>query len=312
MNSSSQISLLNAFIVHWVWGELWRKTASICRISGGEESGAIGFEAFPYLWLRCNDEKPSIVPSSRSTGMVSLTQVHPAIGLPSIFLLYDEAEDICPRKEFLLKVFYYGFRYYDPETGRWPSRDPIEELGGLNLYGFVGNDGVNHWDYLGKITGFEPIMDKLHSIFDRFASVVKPPKTPPLTQDLDEEGNCPTGYKLRVDEFRVIYHRLDPIQEDYLEGQSFEVEIRTRAARRHISRGSRIIKVDTPPVAILSIGEEVRVDQFYSFICICNSAEFVEIEKTGYPEPNYIGFRIIPGTGILRISETKFKYIYER
>ena len=22
-------------------------------------------------------------------------------------------------------MFYYGFRYYDPETGRWPSRDKI-------------------------------------------------------------------------------------------------------------------------------------------------------------------------------------------
>jgi hypothetical protein len=31
----------------------------------------------------------------------------------------------------------------------WPNRDPIEEEGGYNLYGFVGNDGVNSWDYLG-------------------------------------------------------------------------------------------------------------------------------------------------------------------
>ncbi|MCC5788859.1 MAG: RHS repeat-associated core domain-containing protein [Opitutales bacterium] len=45
--------------------------------------------------------------------------------------------------------YYYGFRYYDPLTGRWPSRDPIEEEGGLNLYGMVGNDGVNAWDLLG-------------------------------------------------------------------------------------------------------------------------------------------------------------------
>jgi RHS repeat-associated protein len=43
----------------------------------------------------------------------------------------------------------YGYRYYDPLTGRWPSRDPIEERGGVNLYGFVGNDGVNRWDVLG-------------------------------------------------------------------------------------------------------------------------------------------------------------------
>jgi RHS repeat-associated protein len=43
----------------------------------------------------------------------------------------------------------YGYRWYDPQTGRWPSRDPIGEEGGVNLYGFVGNDGVNLWDYLG-------------------------------------------------------------------------------------------------------------------------------------------------------------------
>ncbi|MBR4250628.1 MAG: hypothetical protein IKQ24_10810, partial [Verrucomicrobia bacterium] len=33
---------------------------------------------------------------------------------------------------------------------RWLSRDPIEEQGGLNLYGFVNNDPVNMWDLLGK------------------------------------------------------------------------------------------------------------------------------------------------------------------
>jgi RHS repeat-associated protein len=47
-------------------------------------------------------------------------------------------------------VAYYGYRYYDSLTGRWPSRDPIEEKGGVNLYGFVENDGVNRFDILGK------------------------------------------------------------------------------------------------------------------------------------------------------------------
>jgi RHS repeat-associated protein len=46
---------------------------------------------------------------------------------------------------------YYGYRFYDPLTGRWPSRDPIEEEGGVNLYGFVVNDGVNGLDRLGEL-----------------------------------------------------------------------------------------------------------------------------------------------------------------
>ena len=46
-------------------------------------------------------------------------------------------------------MFYYGFRYYDPVTGRWPSRDPIGERGGLNLYGMVGNDAAGAIDLMG-------------------------------------------------------------------------------------------------------------------------------------------------------------------
>jgi len=46
----------------------------------------------------------------------------------------------------------YGYRYYLPYIGRWINRDPIGEKGGKNLYGFVGNDGVNWIDYLGMFT----------------------------------------------------------------------------------------------------------------------------------------------------------------
>jgi RHS repeat-associated protein len=51
-------------------------------------------------------------------------------------------------------VTYYGYRYYDPVTGRWPSRDRIEERGGINLYGFVGNLPTTRFDVLGNIWFF--------------------------------------------------------------------------------------------------------------------------------------------------------------
>lgn len=49
-------------------------------------------------------------------------------------------------------LYYYGYRYYDAAVGRWPNRDPIAERGGLNLYGFVNNDGINVIDLLGLVT----------------------------------------------------------------------------------------------------------------------------------------------------------------
>jgi type VI secretion system secreted protein VgrG len=41
------------------------------------------------------------------------------------------------------------YRAYDPDLGRWLSRDPIAERGGLNLYGYVGNNALNASDPLG-------------------------------------------------------------------------------------------------------------------------------------------------------------------
>lgn len=76
---------------------------------------------------------------------------------------------------------YYGYRFYNPNTGRWLNRDPIEEEGGVNLYGMVGNSPVNSVDPTGLdrwITG------TLHSrIFD---------------DEYDENGNK-TGCYTQID-----------------------------------------------------------------------------------------------------------------
>jgi len=46
-------------------------------------------------------------------------------------------------------LYYYGYRFYDPITGRWPNRDPIGERGGINLYGFLENSPLVRIDVLG-------------------------------------------------------------------------------------------------------------------------------------------------------------------
>ena len=55
-----------------------------------------------------------------------------------------------------LDLVYYNYRHYSPSLGRFLSRDPIEEQGGLNLYAFVCNKTIGLWDVLGKWTGVSP------------------------------------------------------------------------------------------------------------------------------------------------------------
>ena len=58
--------------------------------------------------------------------------------------------DALPSPDFAMESEGYG---YETAMGRacWPSRDPIGERGGVNLYAMVGNDTVDRWDYLGLV-----------------------------------------------------------------------------------------------------------------------------------------------------------------
>ena len=50
-------------------------------------------------------------------------------------------------------LLYYGYRYLNPGTGRWLSREPLGELVSRNPYGFADNDGLNYFDFNGLEKG---------------------------------------------------------------------------------------------------------------------------------------------------------------
>ena len=52
----------------------------------------------------------------------------------------------------------FRLRWYDAETGRWLSKDPIGISGGLNLYVFCEEDPVNHRDPDGNVLIFAPAL----------------------------------------------------------------------------------------------------------------------------------------------------------
>jgi RHS repeat-associated protein len=51
----------------------------------------------------------------------------------------------------LTGLSYYGYRFYDPNLQRWLNHDPIREAGGINLYGFIGNEPVGSVDPYGLL-----------------------------------------------------------------------------------------------------------------------------------------------------------------
>jgi RHS repeat-associated protein len=51
------------------------------------------------------------------------------------------------------QIYGYWGRFYDPNLQRWLNHDPIGERGGINLFGFVGNNPVNYVDLFGLRPG---------------------------------------------------------------------------------------------------------------------------------------------------------------
>jgi RHS repeat-associated protein len=95
-------------------------------------------------------------------------------------------------------LLYYGYRFYNPTDGRWPSRDPVEEEGGVNLYGMVVNNPINIWDLLGLDTylarrklGGGPAKP-IGSLFAHQFAFVVDPKTGEITTY--SWGNTPTSW----------------------------------------------------------------------------------------------------------------------
>jgi RHS repeat-associated protein len=46
-------------------------------------------------------------------------------------------------------LYYYGYRFYEPNLQRWLNRDPIQQLGGINLYRAIQNNPLSWIDPLG-------------------------------------------------------------------------------------------------------------------------------------------------------------------
>ena len=72
----------------------------------------------------------------------------PTASIPRLHLQHPATKS--PNAQQYRHTTTLTYIYVTYSQGRWPSRDPIEEKGGVNLYAFSENDGINYWDELGK------------------------------------------------------------------------------------------------------------------------------------------------------------------
>jgi RHS repeat-associated protein len=142
---------------------------------------------------------------------------------------------------------YYGYRYYNPSTGRWSSRDPIAERGGKNLYGFALNNPVNKYDVKGLFLG----------IFCR--------------------DKCPYEGKVRIDKVGVLVlpARIDPQRWD-----AIQISLK---ATESLEKGSVLIDPNIINNALSSI-EKTFKDAIHSvlathFVFIWTTVEYSRCEK---------------------------------
>ena len=99
-------------------------------------------------------------------------------------------------------MYYYGYRFYDPNFQRWINRDPIGELGGLNLYGYVGNNPISYVDPFGldKIVVYR---GGIPIVLDSGAST--PQRTlPQLNQDVFSK-QLPKESEIMLQEYAKAY-----------------------------------------------------------------------------------------------------------
>ena len=134
-------------------------------------------------------------------------------------------------------VAFYGYRWYDPLTGRWPSRDPIEERGGVNLYEFVSSCPIDYVDRLGReLTEYKEGSAKAYIVEDKdffiwgFNNLLAPAY---WTKEWPEEIAKCDGCKLKLDGrlFGRIVIRKEYIGRTKLPEDAFPSEIKALATR---------------------------------------------------------------------------------
>jgi len=75
-------------------------------------------------------------------------------------------------EDSLTGLLYYGHRYYKASWGIWLSKDPVSEVGGINLYQILKNDAINKIDRFG-LSPWENFNNNLSDMLNGFDQPIR-------------------------------------------------------------------------------------------------------------------------------------------
>ncbi|MBR3798651.1 MAG: hypothetical protein IKK36_07025, partial [Bacteroidales bacterium] len=132
----------------------WGKDLSGTLQGAGGVGGLLYLTVDGVIYIPCYDNNGNITKYVDANGNVVASYTYDAFGklIAKAGALADFFRHRFSTKYFDTEtgLYYYGYRFYHHILMRWLNRDPIEEDGGLNLYGFCGNNHVCRYDKDGR------------------------------------------------------------------------------------------------------------------------------------------------------------------
>ena len=109
-----------------------------------EIGAAVALELEGRVYAPVHDQNGSLICLIDSeSGEIAATRRSTAFGIEESDLPWGFASK---RRDPETGFVYFGKRYYNPQTGRWITPDPLGYEGGPNLYAYVLNDPLVHFD----------------------------------------------------------------------------------------------------------------------------------------------------------------------
>ncbi|CUI17922.1 hypothetical protein PNK_2324 [Candidatus Protochlamydia naegleriophila] len=146
---------------------------------GAEISAAIAIEIGERVFAPIHDHQGSVrCLVDTATGAVAEFYRYSAFGIETIFDSLGERLEgsevgnpwrfSSKRMEEQTGLVSFGKRYYDPQMGRWLSPDPLFFYDTPNLYAFVRNNSINHYDLYGLFSIGNVWDTAINFFFDSF------------------------------------------------------------------------------------------------------------------------------------------------